>query len=366
MGAFIAWALVAATTAPADATPPWQGVWTGTVGSLPVRVCLARQNETAAIGSYFYLSRLRTIRLEQQGGSREWVEGYGESSGPPPPRWRFEAVGSGVLAGRWTGGGRALPFWLTRVAGADDDEPCGSRSYNAPRLRPLRVAITAATRDGVAYTKLRFDPGPAFAEIGLTSFALLGDAPATRRINARLRRDMPSQPERGEWYACAAGGLAAHGADGDYTQSIEPVLISPRWLAATEAIDYDCGGAHPDGAVTSLTFDRTAGAEVDLHDWLSPRVVERPRPVGTERPLVTLRPAFRRLIVARSDAGEAECRDAALAADYWDIGLARTGLRFTPELGHAEQACAEATAVPWRVLVPYLSAAGRAGAASLR
>lgn len=353
---------------PAEPPPPvWQGVWQGTVGTLPVRLCLARRTEIYTVGSYYYLARLRAIPLEQQGGSREWVEGFVTAGGPPAPRWRFETIGPDALAGQWRGGGRTLAFRLTRVAGAlGEVEPCGSRLFNAPRLRPLRIATTRASKDGVAYTRLRFDPGPAFPDGKLASFALDGDAPATARINARLRRDTPVSPARGDWYECVAGGLAAHGVDGDYDQTIEPVLVTPRWLAATDATGYDCGGPHPDDAETSLTFDRTTGVEVDLHDWLTATAVERQRPSGIERPVVTLRPVLRRLILGEARDLDPECRDAAAAAAFWDIGLARTGLRFTPDLAHVEQACTQATLVPWRVLAPYLSAAGRAGAASLR
>lgn len=357
--------VLAALAVPADTPPVWQGVWQGTVGTLPVRVCLARRGGSDSVGSYYYRARLRTIRLEQQGGSREWVEGYASASAPPSPRWRFETVSAALLAGSWRGGGRVLPFRLDRVQ-ANDDEPCGSLAFNRPRLRPLRVVAARAVKDGVAYTRLTFDPGPAFEDTTLESFSLDGDAPATRRINARLRRDMAAEPDKSEWYECVAGGLGAHGVDGDYQQTIAPVFVTPRWLSATETIGYDCGGAHPDNAMMSLTFDRLTGAEVDLHDWLTAAAVERQAASGAERPLSTVRPAMRRLILAQARGLEPECREAVLDAEYWDIGLARAGLRFTPDLAHVEQACAEEVLVPWRVLTPYLSAAGRAGLASLR
>ena len=359
---------LALAVAPADPPPPvWQGVWQGTVGTLPVRVCLARRGDAYSVGSYYYLSKLRPIRLEQQGGSREWAEGWVTASDPPAPRWRFDTLAADALGGEWSGGGRTLGFRLTRVAGTlGEDEPCGSLLFNAPRLRPLRVTTTRASRDGTGYTRLRFDPGPAFPDVALESFALDGDAPATRRINARLRKDMPLEPARGDWYECVAGGLAAHGDDGDYDQTIAPVLVTARWLAATDAVGYDCGGAHPDNAVSSLTFDRTTGAEIDLHDWLAPTAVKRERLSGIDRPVVTLRPGFRGVVVRQARGIDPDCRESVAGADFWDIGLARTGLRFTPSLAHVEQACAEETLLPWHVLAPYLSAAGRTGMASLR
>lgn len=364
--------ILAALLASADAPPPvWRGVWQGTVGDLPVRVCLDRRGETYSVGSYYYLSRLRTIRLEQQDGSREWIEGWGGSDAATAPRWRFGAITAEALAGSWRGAGKTLAFRLARVAGPVGDASCGSLSFNAPRLRPLRVAAVRASMDGVGYTKLRFDPGGAFVEIGLESFALDGAGPAARRINARLRRDMPlpvavTAREEDNWFACVAGGLAAHGSDGDYDQTIAPVLITARWLAATDAVGYDCGGAHPDNASTSLTFDRTTGAEVDLHDWLGSSAVERQRLDGVDRPAVTIRPGLRRVILEQAHEPDPECRASVADAEFWDIGLARTGLRFTPSLAHVEQACEEEVLVRWATLAPFLSAAGRAGAATLR
>ena len=343
-------------------SPAWSGVWQGTVGSLPIRACLARRSELLSVGAYFYASKLQAIRLEQQGNSRLWLEGEGSTG---RAGWTFEQVGAQALAGTWSGNGRRLPFRLTRVAGlAAGTEPCGSLLFNAPRLQPLRIVATRATIGGVAYTKLRGDPGRAFEEVGLETFALDGNDPATRRINAALRKPLAGAPARSGWFECMASELDAHGRDGDYATTITPTTITARWVAANDSTSLYCGGPHPSYNDSSLIFDRTTGASVELSTWLNEAAVSRTRSGGEVTAL--MRPAMRRVIIARWRDAEAECREAASTEEYWDIGLARTGLSFTPSMPHVLTPCKEATVVPWAALTPFLSAAGKAGATTLR
>ncbi|RDE06680.1 hypothetical protein [Sphingomonas aracearum] len=361
--AVLATALLAGSAQPASAgdrapEPAWAGVWQGQVGSLPVRACLARDGLGGGFGSYYYLSRLRPIRLEQAGGSRVWAEKADRPQGTAGPSWTFATVGPRLLAGSWRYGARRLPFRLTRLA-AGDEEPCAGVAFNGPRLRFLRVASTPARLAGESYTRLTFDAGPAFPDVKLESFALTGTDAASVRINARLRELMPASATGSDWYGCITGALASPSGGGDYEARVTPTLITPRWLAATELVGYYCGGAHPDGTNSSLVFDRTTGREVDLHGWLAPGAIDR-RDHG-----VALRSAFRDFLLARAGELEAECRETLNTAEFWDIGLSRAGLSFTPELPHVVAACANPVAVPWAPLSPWLGAAGKAGAATL-
>lgn len=365
MGVLVALLLAGVAAVPDDLPPPiWHGVWQGTIGTLPVRACLARQGGRYSIGSYYYLRRLRPIPLRQVEQSRVWTEGHG-SDASSLPKWRFESVTPTLLTGSWSAGTRRLQFRLTRVFGLRaEEEPCGSLLFNRPRLRALQVTERRATTDGVRYTVLNADPGPAFEEVGLTTFALDGGNPATRRINQVLRRPIAGEPAASDWLECLTGGLNAHGSDGDFSVEIRPTMITGRWLAATVASGTYCGGAHPNFAATSLVFDRVTGAEVSLLGWLNPQGVERRPDLGPDVALV--RPALRHAILAQAKGVEAECREAIGEAEFWDLGLARTGLSFTPDLPHVLTSCEEATVMPWASLAQFLNAAGRAGAASLR
>lgn len=350
-------ALLALAMRPPAADPPppvWQGVWTGTIGASPVQVCLSRRTDELSVGSYYYRSKLRTIALEQQGTSRMWSEGEGAHQ----PRWTFATVTATALAGRWTDGTRVLPFRLARVPGDDDGAPCASEPFNGPRWRPLTVTSKAAMLDGTRYVDLTWRAGPAFPDLSLTGFRLLGDDSATRAINASLRSQVLGPDE--DWRACIAGGLDMRGVDGDYRASIAPTVITPRWLAAQLDTEQDCGGVHPNNATVPLTFDRATGRAVDLDAWLNDTALDRHGADKTGPFAVT--PPLHRLLVRRS---EPDCREALEGAGFWDVGLEHAGLTFQPELGHADQACADPVSVPWSALAPYLDAAGRAGRASL-
>lgn len=351
-------ALLQAADPPA---PVWQGVWQGAIGTLPVRACLKRDGVGDATGSYYYLSKLRTIRLEQQGTSKVWMEGWIRPNGPPAPHWTFAEVGRGRLTGTWTDGDRALPFLLSRVPDDEDEAPCATDAFNGPRWRPLTVTAAAAMKDGVRYRKLVFGTGPAFPDLSMKGFALIGDDVATRRINAALRAQVPGPQE--DWRGCITGGLDAHGVDGELEVALAPTLITPRWLGAALTEADECGGAHPNSGTVPVTFDRATGAAVKLHDWLSDAAVDRSEASGDLTP--TVRPAFRRLIIAQAGDVEPECRDALSEQEFWDIGLDRRGLTFRPELPHVTQVCADDVLMPWAALERFLTLPGRAGRASL-
>jgi hypothetical protein len=358
-------ALVAsALSAPAGAAegPAWHGVWQGTIGTLPVRACFA-DKEYGSEGAYYYLRHLRAIPLEQlEKRGSAWVEQDGRD--PKRPRWTFKVVGA-ILSGTWSDGRGSLPFRLTRMPGLKPGQPaCGSLLFNQPRLKRAPIVMGQARIDGVRYTKLTFRPGPQFPDVEIVTFALDRPGPAAQRINQRLREPLRGPAERSEWFRCMRTSLAATARDGDYHVGIEPVMASGRWLAARHWQEGSCGGASPFNSTASRTFDLSSGAEVALQNWLNGRAIARGA-AGPGSP-AALRPAFRQFLLARAKPRDADCREAVANEEYWDIGLRRAGLRFSPSLPRVVQACGEEILVPFSRLTPYLSAQGSAGVASLR
>lgn len=362
--------LLALFAVPASAaeTPAWQGVWQGTIGTLPVRVCLDRHDYDASgggFGAYYYTRHLRLITLEQQGDSKSWAEASDAKAGE---RWRFDTVTQALLTARWTQGARSLPVRLTRAeAVATDEQPCGSMAFNRPRLTAGRVTTTRASKDGATYWRLAYVPGSQFADsVTLETFALDGRTPAIARVNAVLGRVLPGDPAKSDWFECLAGNLNFNARDGDYQQTVAPEMITPHWLTASHDINYYCGGAHPDGGVNARTFDLDAGTEVDLNDWLAASAVKSERFEGSTDVSRTLTPAFRAFVLARWKPEEAECREPVTEAESWDIGLTRQGLAFTPELAHVVAACAEPILVGFDRLAPWLGPHGRNEVARFR
>jgi hypothetical protein len=362
-GLLVALAAAALQAQPA-APDPLAGIWEGNVGSLPVRACFVGPEE-GAFGAYYYRSRMQLIALEavagERGGYREGAGG-GAGAGTNAARWRIERVGGDRLIARWTSGRRALPVRLRRVAQPNEEGPCDALAFHRPRLAGVNTIRTRETADGVAYTKLRLEHGGRFG-VSVATFALDGDSPAVRRVNATLGAPLSHDPP--EWLDCIRGPLANGPYEGDYQASLEPVMLSRRWLSVADRNGGSCGGAHPYENNNYRTFDLTSGAEIDLHDWLNPDAVKRERLEGSNEVLKSLQPAFRTFILSgwRGDEG---CDEVVRTADFWTIGLTREGLVFTPSLPHAMQACFEEFSIGFDQLRPYFTRDGAANVSALR
>jgi hypothetical protein len=338
-------------TSPATSPAALAGIWEGSIGTLPVRACFVRR-EWRTFGAYYYLSRLQLIALDREEGAGDvFHEGGGDGAGAP--RWRIERAGSSRLTGRWTSGSRTLAVRLRRVAGEESEEgACASLAFQRPRLAGVRTATRRASKDGVAYAYLALDTGGRF-DIHIETFALDGDSEAVRRLNATLGETLAGNPP--QWFGCVSGSLAQGPNEGSENQHLEPAMISRRWLSVTAQYDGFCGGAHPDASSTYRTFDRTTGREIDLHDWLDAAAVHRERFEGVDEESKTLLPAFRTVILAGWHAEDAECDEVVRGQDYWNIGLTRDALVFTPLLPHVVQACGEGFTMSFERLRPYLT-----------
>ena len=123
--------------AAAQSSTGFAGVWQGTLGAQPVRVCF-NQREWGTFGAYYYLSHLAAIPLQQPDDQKLRLssKAYDERDSASP-RWTFDKAAPDRLAGRWTQAARTLPIALTRVplpALKEDDTPCGSMVFQEPRL----------------------------------------------------------------------------------------------------------------------------------------------------------------------------------------------------------------------------------------
>jgi hypothetical protein len=342
-------AAVAAPESPAALA----GTWEGTIGSLPVRACFVRR-EWGTFGAYYYLSRLRLIALDgDDGAGNVFHEGSRASAGAPS--WRIERADASRLTGRWTSGRRALAVRLRRLGGggeAEEEGPCASLAFHRPRLAGVRTVTRRASQDGVAYTHLALDTGGRF-DSSIQTFALDGDGEAVRRLNATLGESLAGDPPR--WFECVTGSLGQGPNEGADSTTIEPAMVSRRWLSVTDRYDGFCGGAHPNMSSTYRTFDRASGREIDLHDWLDATAVYRERFEGVEEESKTLLPAFRNVILDGWRPEDAECDEIVRGQDYWNIGLTRDAFVFSPLLPHVVQSCGETFAISFDRLRPYLT-----------
>lgn len=354
-------ALFATVPAAAEEAPPqpWEGVWQGTVGTLPVRLCLSQRSETWSVGAYYYLSQLKTIGLDRQDDG-SWVEKAGNSDAVTG-RWTLRLSGNG-LAGEWRQGAKSLPLALTRVAADIADGACGTREFLEPRILPVKLREAPKALGKFTYRELTWDVGRGFPEVSLTSFAYAPTQPGDKAILTALRLDPAKREGDADYVSCFQGSLGSLGTDGDFSFGYAPRAATSAYLTVTANAGGFCGGAHPYGDYWWLTFDRKTGRKVDLGTWLTPAAVPR-GDWFEDSALRPLSPAFRGMVMRRLRFEDRECREVVNQAEYWAIGLDRSGLVFSPSLPHVAKACGDDAAVPFAELAKWLSPAGKAGAA---
>jgi len=350
-----------------DPPPPWQGVWRGTIGDLPVQACL-NHRDYADQGAYFYLSHKTIIPLgaiDKAGTATVWSEAPDSDKKAEGPLWTLSPAKGDALSGEWRMKTKALSIRLIRVASKNEDNgPCSGLAFNAPRITPITIARKPAVKDGVAYTRLIANVGKQF-DATLESFEMPGATPAEQKINARLRKLLPTRGEGSEYLECSMANIASTGYDGDYMDVTAPTMITRRWLVWVQSSATTCGGAHPDAGQTSTVVDRQTGEIVTLWRWFTPSAAKREEPGRDRDAVYEVQPPLLRAILARTGRQEKECREAIEDQTFWDIALTRRGFGFTPELPHVVQACADQIVLPYAAAAPFLTAAGKAVVASV-
>ncbi len=347
------------------ASPSWQGVWAGQIGTLPVRACFRREDWGGGGTSrafYYYLSQGKIIPLAQRGDSRLWVEHGERNKDATEPEWTFDSVSASALAGVWRKAGKALPFRLTRAGGTDVETTCGSDAFNLARVKPVRITAKPAVKDGVRYTRLFYNPGPQFS-IAVETFVLPESRPGARAVNVALRKTLPALVGTNDDLECEFSGLDGGGGGGYLERTVAPAMITRLWLSTEVSEDSYCGGAHPNSETTHVVYDLTTGKAVDPLDWFAAVAIKQER--DHEYTYKRLTPAFRKFLLAQKTVPDAECRSSLEDAEFWDAGLARDGLTLTPQLSHAEAPCENPVILAYARLAPWLNPAGKTAVASV-
>lgn len=359
--ALIALALLAAPlTAQDTPLPPWDGVWKGTIGTLPVMVCLQQGGGDWSMGSYYYLGQMKPIALRHDAAGN-WTE---ETYGSEPSTGTLQLAQSGNrMGGEWHHGERHLPIALERVRTAPSDlfMTCGSDEYIAPRVRPLIRTVKPVRVKGVAISRIEYRPARWFEDVSLSTFAIPLAMPGDRAINAalELHPDKPADFAPGDYLSCMQGQLASTGTDGDYGFGYDLAELTPKFLRVLAQSGSSCGGAHPNSSYWWESFDRQSGKRIDLARWFTAKAAPRGT-ITPGGPTIELAPALRRAVLRHYRVDQSECREAVGSANFWSAGVTSKGLIFAPELAHVDTPCIDDAVVPFAELSPYFSAEGKA------
>jgi hypothetical protein len=316
-------------------------------------------------GAYYYDRMKKLLRLVPDEKGDGWFER--EADDKDGARWRITANKSS-LTGTWSGGGKSLPVRLKRIGGASKEYegPCGSMAFHRPRLASARLSSKAAVKDGAHYTVWSFKPGPWFGDdLEVATFTLDRSEPSIAKINALLRANLPKPDGTGEWLDCVAAGVNSLGSDGYFAETVEPTLITDRWLSARQHGGYFCGGAHPEDVSYYRTFDLASGTEINPVDWFLPTAIKIETHAGSEDLTRTLKPHFVAMILEGWKPEDADCDEPVRSQEWWNIGIDRGSLVFSPILPRVIMACGEEFKVPFARLQPWLNAKGKAAVATL-
>lgn len=340
-----------------------QGVWSGTIGNLPVHACYDA-GEYSNQGKYFYLRRLGTIPLradEKQPG--ELTEGWAETKGVA--RWRMTAIAKDRAEGVWTGNGRTLPIRLTRVPFKTSEEfgtACSSLAFVQPIFAATQIVKTPAREHGLAVEKWTL----AYPDdsISVESFQLSGAGPAIAAINGRLREPFDNADEGWRWCLRNAGPFGA-----DYHDEVEARLVTTRWLSVNLFNESFCGGAHPSSSNQPLLFDRRNGSVADLYTWFGDADINREKVEGYSKTIDSLTGKLFEVVLKmhpRAGDKDDDCGEAVETASSWSLELRTEGIAFTPDLPRVIMACGDEVVLPWTRLEPFLSPIGKGEVAALR
>ncbi len=339
------------------------GVWQGTIGTLPVRACYDA-GEYRSEGRYFYVRNLTTIPLiADRDKPGELTEGWADDK--DVARWTIDGISGHTLAGTWRGKKRTLPIRLRRIAFTTDevfDRACSSLAFVEPIVAAARI-VRRTERLNAVLTAEQWTLAYPDDSVSVESFQLPGTGAAIDAINRRLREPFENSEEGWAWCLRNTGSFGA-----DYHYSIEPTLATARWLAVKASNDSFCGGAHPNTSNVATLFDRTSGAIVNLFDWFAPAAVRRTTyEEGTT--VDTLGPKLLRHVAGKipfAERREEDCRPSVESATTWDLALTEKGIAFTPNLPRVMMACGDTVVLSWAELSPYLNAAGKREVAALR
>ena len=176
---------------------------------------------------------------------------------------------------------------------------------------------------------------------------LVGENAELATINTKLREQFDEAViGRKECMAEYAAKGKRDSASYMWTQEL---VYADAYVVVIDAMsDIYCGGAHPTNAISKVTLATQSGRVLKPGSWL---VGYKDNAIAPSEPLAAL-------IRKHYPRDDKECVSAIAVSSSYSISPSAGGLVFSPTLSHAEQACADAIAVPYEELGPFLTKAG--------
>lgn len=350
-------ALLLAVAGNCSAQDAWRGIWEGTIGQMPVRVCL--DGKDGEDSRYYYLKHGKDILLQRiEGEEGGWQEGE-EHSDQPGGKWQLTKEGADIMRGTWLSAkaGKKSPILLKRttVPVSEERSLCEGEYFfqpvaDAERLVPGPVKFFGRHSYQELSTRM---PRHGRQDSDVPNAIVLrdyGDSGASvnqfllQRLRQRLARHHDTR-----------NGLAE--------SREEVVWLSDRWLSLRE-MEWASGHGISGSSTWFETWDLATGKKFKLWRWFNARSGawhEEAGNDGVEQAFTTTRALQKAIGPFDNNGGDPDCKDP--GKSWREPRLVPGGIEF--EAG-VTGPCLESVVVSFKVLQPFLNEEGRRQAAALQ
>jgi hypothetical protein len=323
----------------AHAAVPCRGVWSGTLGGIPITLEI-----TETYGRYYYRENFSDLVLVPTNSlATEWQES--DSKGKQTGRAYLNCE-PGKLDGIWMSADESKTLSINAVSSA---------SYDARRTAklPLKVRKTQ-TLDSRSIDTVFVNGIPS-----LNALRLRGDGPGIQRANGLLQKDLASHVS--SHLSCVAGGLAAGRLEDPWGDELDQQAVFWKGDVLSVQTSYGgyCGGAHPSHGQSYQTYDTSAGKAIPIANWLDTAYRKK---VDLQSPLGKMIKS--KLLGGNKSTGdmttdERECAEEALTNSAHITAIEKQGIGFGFPFPYAMSPCQADHVIPWSRMRPFLSEEGK-------
>lgn len=335
-----------------SAQEAWSGIWEGTIGQAPVRVCFdGREGEHSR---YYYLKYGKDILLR-----RSEDDPARGSYDEPGGKWQLAAEGADTLRGTWlsTNAGKKWPIQLTRttVPLSGKGSLCEADYFFKPVAEKQKLVagpVQSFGRHRYQMLSTRIQK-PGDSDFAPEAVVLLGFGDKGAAINQLLQQRLRQRLARS--LDSRMGGLA---------ESTETVAwLSDRWLSLRET-EWPNGYGASGISMRFETWDLAAGRRFDLWRWFNARAGawhEEAGNDGVEQVFTTSGALQKALGPFDNNGGDPDCKDP--GKSWREPRLASGGIEFgAGQVGP----CLESKVVSFETLQPFLNEEGQRQVAALQ
>lgn len=349
-------AMLLAVVGTCSAQDAWRGIWEGTIGQMPVRVCL--DGKDGEDSRYYYLKYGKDILLQQS--EREegsWLEGE-EPSDRPAGKWQLAQDGDN-MRGTWVGAnaGKRWPIQLKRttIPVSEERSLCEAEFFFKPVADAQKLVAGPVQAFGRhSYQELSTRMPRQSQDSNAPNAIVLHDygengAAVNQFLLQRLRKRLARHHDT------RINGLM---------ESREEVAwLSDRWLSLRE-MEWAAGHGISGSSTWFETWDLATGKRFDLWRWFNARSGTWHGEAGNdgvEQAFTTTRALQKAIGPFDNNGGDPDCKDP--DKSWREPRLVPGGIEF--EAGVVGP-CLETAVVSFKALQPFLNGEGLRQMAALQ